>query len=74
MPPQITKHTDVSYVPVDMFIRIARREGEPNERAMIIARRKDDGREYAFVYQDLNDDDVDLTVCDFTTNKHEPTL
>lgn len=55
---------DIFYVPVDMFIRMSRRENEMVERALLVARRKDDGREYIFSYESI-DGEMDLTVCDF---------
>ena len=43
------------------------------ERAMLVARR-DDGREYVFTYEDLDENVRDLTVCDFTIkNEDDPT-
>ncbi len=61
------KPVDVSYIPVDMFVRISRREGEIHERALLVARRKDNGKEFTFLYQDLNEDDRDLIVNDYET-------
>jgi hypothetical protein len=68
------KKTDsINYVPVKMFIRFARRDNEMAERAMLVARR-DDGREYVFTYEDLDENVRDLTVCDFTIkNEDDPT-
>ncbi len=57
------------YVPVDMFVRITRKDNEPGERALLVARRRDGKGEYVFTYDDLNGDDQDLRVCDFTPSK-----
>lgn len=51
-----------------MFIRFAKRDGEAGERALLVARRKDDSREYIFAYDNDKygiDGQADLTVCDF---------
>lgn len=66
----IQKQQDNIYVPVDMFVRISRREKEPNERALLVARRRDGKGEFIFSYYDsFQDIDNDLTVCDFTPSK-----
>jgi hypothetical protein len=58
---------DIIYVPVQMFIRFSKKDGESGERALLVARR-DDGREYIFAYDNDKygiDGQADLTVCDF---------
>ena len=60
------KEIKITYIPVQMFIRISRKDGEPGERALLVARR-DDGREFVFTYDDyVYGGPQDLTVCDFT--------
>ncbi len=58
------KKYSMTYVPVQMFVRISRQDNENSERALLVARRED-GREFIFSYKCL-DDYFDLTVCDFT--------
>jgi hypothetical protein len=54
-------------VPVQMFIRITRYVGDPRERAKLVAK-DDQGREFAFTYDDYHDEAQDLTVCDLPTS------
>lgn len=53
----------LTYIPVQMFIRITRNLKEHAERAILVARREN-GQEYIFTYKDYGNDE-DLTVCDF---------
>lgn len=53
----------IKYVPVQLFIRFMRRDNEPNERAILVARR-DDGTEYTFIYEGINGYGCDLVVAD----------
>lgn len=58
--------TDTKYIPVQMFIRVSRRENEMAERALLVAR-AENGNEYIFSYNDsYNEQAYDLTVCGFT--------
>lgn len=59
----MNKKLKITYIPVQVFIRMSRKDNEPGERALLVARR-DDGREYTFTYDDFNGEQ-DLTVCDF---------
>lgn len=40
-------------IPVTFLIRITKRKGEKNERAILIAR-DEKGKEFAFLYEDYN--------------------
>lgn len=51
-------------VPVDIFIRISRDEKDSRERALFIAKRKDNGSEFTLCARDVNDELQDLIVCD----------
>jgi len=57
-------------IPVSLFIRVTKRDGEAGERAMLIAR-NERGKEYAFMYYDSMADErlQDLTVCDMPDEK-----
>ncbi len=60
------KQENVKYIPVDFFIRITRKDNEPNERAILVAKEKGGERCFTFIYYDqpFSENQVDLTVVD----------
>lgn len=66
MPDQPLNKIDI---PVQMFIRVTKRDGEAGERAKLMARDMR-GREYEFVYEDEEGRDCNLTVCNAEEEVH----
>ncbi len=62
MPKQPKK--DISYVPVQMFVRFVRNSNENQERALLVARR-DNGEEYTFKFDDIDGELENLVVSNF---------
>ena len=58
------KKIDIKYIPVQMFVRIEKEDGKAGEKALLIARR-DDGREFTFLFHDFHEEFHGLHVSDF---------
>ena len=58
------------YIPVSVFIKVTKVDGEAGERAMLVAR-DENGKESTFMYDDFNDEPQDLTVYNLPDKKQQ---
>lgn len=61
---------DEKYIPLTFFLKVSRKDNEPRERVMLIGR-DEKGKEYAFMFEDFNEEMQDLTVCDMPTKSEK---